>query len=307
MLCDDVIRKLTESDGWRDEAALAEHLAGCSACAEWLDRAQRLEKLWDTTRPAEPLPQTWDVVWSSVNAHLDQPNAVERNGSGLHLADFPRALPERRESSEPAFAPSRTRRWRGLAAAGMIGLAQAAALLLAVGVSWHVPVKAPEAWPGLPEAKADVEVGEGQVVVIRSEGPKVDVVDLTALETPHLVPSIFTLLPGMYAAVDFRLPERSSGMDRWYLVHAEFESFSNSEIELEEGQVVVIRSEGSKVDVIDLVAQEAPKPGLASADLSNWRELIDLTARETICSLDRWDLVLNVFESMTSSSLAMAE
>ena len=53
-------------------------------------------------------------------------------------------------------------------------------------------------------------------------------------------------------------------MDRWYLVHTEFESFSNSEIELEEGQVVVIRSEGSKVDVIDLVAQEAPKSGLAS-------------------------------------------
>jgi len=64
-------------------------------------------------------------------------------------------------------------------------------------------------------------------------------------------------------------------MDRWYLVHTEFESFSNSEMEFEEGQVPVIRSEGSKIDVIDLEAQEAPKSGLTSAHLSKWRELVD--------------------------------
>ena len=154
----------------------------------------------------------------------------------------------------------------------MVGLAQAAALLLAIGLSWHVPVKVPDALPGLAEEK--VEVGEGQKVVIRSEGSKVDVVDLTALETLQSVPSIVPILPGVYTAVDLTSPERSNGMDRWYLVHTEFESYSNSEIELEEGQVVVIRSEGSKVDVIDLVAQEAPRvwPGerrpveLAGAD-----------------------------------------
>ena len=70
----------------------------------------------------------------------------------------------------------------------MVGLAQAAALLLAIGLSWHVLVKTPDALPDLPEAK--VEVGDGQVVVIRSQGSKVDVVDLTAQETPQLVPSI---------------------------------------------------------------------------------------------------------------------
>ena len=48
--------------------------------------------------------------------------------------------------------------------------------------------------------------------------------------------------PLAYAAVDLTSPDRSNGMDRWYLVHTEFESFSKSEIELEEGQVVVIRS-----------------------------------------------------------------
>jgi hypothetical protein len=305
MLCDDVIGKLTESGGWRDEPAIAEHLAGCRACAEWLNRAQMFEKLWDATRPGEPSPQAWDALWSSVSAHLDQPIAVERNGNGSHLADFPRAMPERRETPEPALLPSRTRRWRSLAAFGMVGLAQAAALLLAIGVSWHVPVKVPDALPGLAEAK--VEVGEGQKVLICSEGSKVDVVDLTSLEMPQSLPSIIPFLPGVYAAVDLTSPERSNGMDRWYLVHTEFESFSNSEIELEEGQVVVIRSEGSKVDVIDLVAQEAPKSGLASADLANWRELIDLTARETPSGLDRWDLVLNAFESMASSTLAMTE
>jgi hypothetical protein len=187
----------------------------------------------------------------------------------------------------------------------MVGLAQAAALLLAIGLSWHVPVKVPDALPGLAEAK--VEVGEGQKVLIRSEGSKVDVVDLTALETPRSLPSIIPFLPSVYAAIDLTSPERSNGMDRWYLVHTEFESFLKSEIEIEEGQVVVIFSEESKVDVVDLVAQETPKAGLASADLSNWRELIDFTARETPSGLDGWDQVLNAFESMASSTLAMTE
>jgi hypothetical protein len=304
MLCDDVIRKLTEADNQPDEPALAEHLAGCSACAEWLDRAQRFEKLWDATRPAEPSPQAWDALWFSISAHLDQPIAAERNGHGLHLAAHPRTMPERPKSPEPALSPSRTRRWRSLAAFGMVGLAQAAALLVAVGLSWHVPVRTPDSLPALAEVK--VEVGEGQKVVIRSDGSKVDVVDLTAQETLH-VPSLIPILPGVYAAVDLTSPERSNGMDRWYLVHTEFESFSNSEIEIEEGQVVVIFSEGSKTDVVDLVAQEAPKSGLASAELSTWRELIDFTARETPSGLDQWDQVLNVFESMAGPTLAMTE
>jgi hypothetical protein len=305
MLCDDVIRQLTEPGNQPDEPRLAEHLAGCSACAEWLDRAQRLEKLWDATRPAEPSPQAWDALWSTVSAHLDQPVAVERNGNGVHLAEFPRAMPDLPKSPEPALSPSRTRRWRSLVAFGMVGLAQAAALLVAVGLSWHVPVKTPDSLPALAEVK--VEVGEGQKVLICSEGSKVDVVDLTALETAQPFPSIIPIVLGLYVAVDLTSPERSNGMDMWYQVHTEFESFLNSEIELEEGQVVVIHSEGSKVDVIDLVAQEAPKSGLASADLSTWRELIDFTARETASGLDRWDLVLNEFESMASPTLAMTE
>jgi len=305
MLCDDVIRKLAEAGNQPDEPSLAEHLAGCRACAEWLDHAQRFEKLWDATRPAEPSPQAWDALWSTISAHLDQPIAAERNGHGLHLAEFPGTMPERPKPPVPALSPSRTRRWRSLAAVAMVGLAQAAALLLAIGLSWQVPVKELNALPALVEAK--VEVGEGQMVLIRSEGSKVDVVDLTALETAQSFPSIIPILPGVYTAVDLTSPERSNGMDRWYLVHTEFESFSKSEMEFEEGQVPVIRSEGSKVDVIDLVAQEAPKSGLASADLSNWRELIDFTARETPSGLDRWDLVLNAFESMAGPTLAMTE
>jgi hypothetical protein len=305
MMCDEVIRKLTELGNQPDEPALAEHLAGCSACAEWLGRAQKVEKLWHATRPAEPSPQTWDVLWSTVSAHLDQPIAIERNGHGVHLAQFPRAMPERLDAREPASSPSRIRRWRSLAAFGMVGLAQAAALLLAIGLSWHVPVKVPDALPAL--AEAEVEVGEGQKVVIRSEGSKVEVVDLTALETAQRFPSIIPVLPGMYAAVHLTSPEPPSGMDGWYQAHAEFESFPKSEIEVEEGQMVVIFSEGSKVDVVDLVAQEAPKSGLASAELSNWRELIDFTARETLSGLDGWDQVLNAFESMAGPTLAMSE
>ena len=112
----------------------------------------------------------------------------------------------------------------------MVGLAQAAALLLAIGLSWQAPITVPDALPAL--AEANVDVGEGQKVLIRSEGSKVDVVDLTALETAQSFPSIIPIVLGMYVAVDLTSPERSNGMDRWYLVHTEFESFSNSEIDL---------------------------------------------------------------------------
>jgi len=204
MLCDDVIRKLTEAGSPPDEPALAEHLAGCSDCAAWLDRAQRFEKLWDATRPAEPSPHAWDALWSTVSAQLDQPVAVERNGHGLHLAGFPRVGHERQKSAGPALSPARTGRWRSLAAFGMVGLAQAAALLLAIGLSWKVPVTVPDTLPAL--AEVNVEAGEGQKMLIRSEGSKVDVVDLTALETAQSFPSIIPILPGVYTAVNLTSP-----------------------------------------------------------------------------------------------------
>src|SRR5262249_44756730 len=156
----------------------------------------------------------------AVTAKLDQPTTVSRNG--LHVAQSSESAS--RVLSFPVSRPSSVRapRWSRVAAIGLIGLAQAAALLLAIGLSWHAPVKfhptdsrpsATIALEATPSLGSEVDVREGQVVLIRSEGAKVEVVNLTTPETPN-------------------------GLDRLYLVHNEFESFSTSEVEVEEGQIL---------------------------------------------------------------------
>src|SRR5271165_3278380 len=73
MRCDEVIRQMSAAGDVRDEPALAQHLAECEHCALWAERSARLDQLWDATRPADPAPEAWDRVWSSVEARLDQP------------------------------------------------------------------------------------------------------------------------------------------------------------------------------------------------------------------------------------------
>ena len=85
-----------------------------------------------------------------------------------------------------------TRSWRGLAAIGLVGLAQAAALFLAVNLFWNPtdknvqPPRFSEAADVVqrtaPSLDSEVDVEWGQVLLIRSEGPKVDITDLALLE-----------------------------------------------------------------------------------------------------------------------------
>jgi hypothetical protein len=192
-----------------------------------------------------------------------------------------------------AQAP-RSRRWGNLIALAMIGVGQAAALLLAIGLSWHPSVKDPTSPPRAsgvpsiagvpaPERIPEVEVGEGQVVLIRSEGPKDEVVDLLAGE-----------LPG--------------AMDRWYPVHNEFESYTPSEIEIDEGQIVLIRSEGCKDEVIDLAAREAASlMGRLTIEQQGDVARVQALVAARSAGVDPWYLLHNAFEWMASSVLAMAE
>ena len=85
-----------------------------------------------------------------------------------------------------------TRSWRGLAAIGLVGLAQAAALFLAVNLYWNTSDKnvQPPFPPGpdvvrrtAPSLDCEVDVEEGQVILIRTEGSAIDVSDLALLET----------------------------------------------------------------------------------------------------------------------------
>ena len=70
-----------------------------------------LDRLWEATRPATPSAHDWDRVWTTVSAELDQAGSRD----------------------VVAFAPPARR--LGLAAVGLILVGQAAAVLLALGLS----------------------------------------------------------------------------------------------------------------------------------------------------------------------------
>ncbi len=193
MQCNEVIRELAAPSDDRNPAALAEHLAGCAACSDWAKRASQLDRLWDLTRPPDPTPQAWDAVWARIVEtvdsstltrveHLEAPAAL-RNGSTPRL--------------EPSIAqPSRTSRSRpwSFAAVASFGLVQAAAVLLAVGLAWRSfplsqntriagnpgPTLSAPTSSAVDTASLSIEIEEGSLVVIRSEGKKIEVSVLTS-------------------------------------------------------------------------------------------------------------------------------
>ena len=148
MRCEEVVSELAAPTPDRDRAAMADHLAGCSACAEWARRADRLDQLLEATRPPEPSPQAWDSVWANIAGALPCPATARRedavaagagpslNGSGVKVL-IPTA-PQLAPSTPGAGPRRRTRPWR-LAAVALVGLAQAAAILVALGLALQTP------------------------------------------------------------------------------------------------------------------------------------------------------------------------
>jgi hypothetical protein len=190
MRCDEVMRELNLPSDDRDDRALAHHLAECKACARWAQHAARFNRLWDATRPVDPPTESWDRLWSSVTARLAHSGPVTTAHSRLHnpFATVGGAAPQ--------HASPVARSWRGLAAMGLVGLAQAAALLLAVSLFWNTAdknVQPPRFSEGAdvvqrtsPSLDSEVDVEWGQVILIRSEGPKqVDIKDLALLESSN--------------------------------------------------------------------------------------------------------------------------
>ena len=179
MQCDEVVRELAAPTADRDPAEMADHLAGCPACAEWARRAETLDRLWDATRPVEPSAAAWDAVWANIAQTLpcsdpiparseDAPAvgvAPSRNGHGPRLLVHPGSVTI--PASNPAVAVagrrSRGRGWR-LASIALIGLAQAAAILIALGLAWQ-----PQPPVGHPPAGPDVVRNDPEV--IRSASP----------------------------------------------------------------------------------------------------------------------------------------
>ena len=78
--------------------------------------ADRLDRAWAATRPLDPSPEVLDALWAHASAELDRIEAA-------------------RSSPVIPFAPVRARRRRWVIAT--VALAQAAAILLAVGFAWN--------------------------------------------------------------------------------------------------------------------------------------------------------------------------
>jgi len=181
MRCDEVIKELATPTDQRDSTALAEHLAGCPACAGWANCAVQLDRLWEATHPVEPTTDVWDAVWTRIAASLDPSTSIEFESSFTTQTASLNGSPPVVEIPLKKPRSSRSRPW-SVSAIGLVGLAQAAAILLAVGLAWYHSApsqiaKVPDSMSSpsnsesvvripFPEEGFPVVVDEGHLVVI---------------------------------------------------------------------------------------------------------------------------------------------
>jgi len=190
MQCDKVIRELAVPTDDRDPASLAEHLAQCPSCTVWADQAARFDRLWEATRPAEPTADMWDTVWNQVACAVNESAPAEQRVLALHPSSLNGSTAKTEKSPVSTVRSSGFRAGR-LMAIGSLGIAQAAAIFLAVSLSWHPSAKSPHLQIGDPSMAQSfvttdlnttvstngVEIEEGQQIVIRIEGLAARVVD----------------------------------------------------------------------------------------------------------------------------------
>jgi hypothetical protein len=200
MHCDEVIRELAVPTDERDSAVLAEHLASCHQCSAWATRDAEFEHLWNATRSGEPSGQAWDTVWSHITSSLDCTTSAEIKE--YRVPNAPSNVPSPLvETPIRSFSrSSRSRSWKRSAIV-VIGIAQAAGVLLAVGITWRMSTKS-----SIPPV---VEIEAGQSVVIRVDDAAADIVVLTP--------------DGM-----------SSSVDDWYLVFNQIEAIANPVVAMKE-------------------------------------------------------------------------
>ncbi|HKM52105.1 MAG TPA: hypothetical protein VJY33_01780 [Isosphaeraceae bacterium] len=175
MRCDEVTRKLEAHGGSRDDQAVADHLAVCQACARRALQADRLQWLWDVTCAPEPTTETWERLWSSVTTRLDQTDLAKRDRPWPSQVTVTAAPP--RPGQDRLAGRGMSRR----APLPVLILSQVAAILLALGWYFHVRPRAPEPYlaPG-PDLVIDIE--EGQVPLVRLNGSKSEISDLSSLQ-----------------------------------------------------------------------------------------------------------------------------
>jgi hypothetical protein len=227
MNCDEVIRELVVPTDDRDSAAVAEHLANCPSCSGWAERDAQFDRLWNATRPIEPSPQVWGTVWAHIASSLDSSTPAEfeavaspmatLNGSVLHI--------ERSLGLTPASSRSRPWNW---AAIGLIGLAQAAAVLLAVEWAWHSSRNSqqPQVAAAIhsPALSADSSQGANEIGLLSV--PAVDI------EAGRQV--VIRVEDSAATVVDVTPDGISYSVDDWYLVFNAVEAIANPVVAMKE-------------------------------------------------------------------------
>lgn len=239
MRCEEVIEELAAPTDTLDAASLADHLSRCPSCAAWAMRAAKLDRLWQETAPSEPVPHVWDNLWASVASSLDISASkevashtafVSRNGSVNGSLDVPEPTPVHR----PLPGSIGSRVWKAI---GIVGLAQAAAILLVAGLAWRffvpphpserdeIATKTP--WPTVPSATdfvrrslPSVDIEEGHLVVILADPRNPMVVD----RTPKVIVRLVDGVDYSYANLDLS----------WYEIYGKAESLGKPVVAMKE-------------------------------------------------------------------------
>jgi hypothetical protein len=202
MRCDDVIRILAAPNEGENSAAVAEHLKKCPACAEWSARMSSFDRLWDATRPVEPSAEQWDAVWARLERSIDPTLDHDRDlAEPVRPTQTPHSPIRETFSSEPddqpVLLPFGGQKMIGGDPSPTTGshwtarrIAAAAGILLLLGLarfgisSHHDASTSPPprlATSNVAATQADppafsmssVEIGEGELVVIRTGGDMV--------------------------------------------------------------------------------------------------------------------------------------
>jgi hypothetical protein len=194
MRCLDVIRELAAPTNTQNTVDLAEHLNRCPSCANWARQATQFDRLWDTTRPAEPSPGVWENLWSQVARSLEN-STLQEGASPSPPASWNclpgTSVPERKakltgHSLTPSF---RSRLWPSI---GIVSVVRAAAVLLVAGLTlWFFipshqdvatlnPVSLGRTTPQtVASPLPSVDIEPGHMVVILADPKGLSVVDRT--------------------------------------------------------------------------------------------------------------------------------
>ncbi|MBV8487759.1 MAG: hypothetical protein JO161_05725 [Planctomycetaceae bacterium] len=178
MRCAQARQSLDGQVGIRDDPAVAEHLAVCQACARRAFQAHRLRQLWEATCAPNPTSETWEMVWGSVSKRLAETD-LARGDRFWSSETTVRNAPAR--SGQNRFVSRRGHR-RALLA--VMVLSQAAAILVALG--WYSQIRPRASQPPVaPGLDLVIDIEEGQVPLVRWNGSKTEVLDLSSLQSSN--------------------------------------------------------------------------------------------------------------------------